>query len=99
MTNKEIEQNYYIDISNLEIGQIFKNRKEMSERLRQPYLKGNSRVVQTNEWQRYINWETKGQQITITEIYDTPSEDIRYIKIKHKHYDTAIELLKSKGLL
>ena len=42
MTNKEIEKNYYIDISNLEIGQIFKNRKEMSEYLRQSYLYDNA---------------------------------------------------------
>lgn len=105
MTNKEIEQNYYIDVSNLEIGQIFKNIKEMSEHLRQPYLKGNSRVVQTNEWKRYIDWETKGQQITITEIYDTPLPKIDGRKTNGLQeypswevYQVPKEHYKSKGV-
>lgn len=71
-TNKEIESKFAINANKLNVGQIFKNRKEMSKYLCQDYLEGTTRVSQTNEWKRYIDWETKGQQITITKIYDTP---------------------------
>lgn len=32
----------------------------------------NKALPQTKEWHRYINWTTNGQQIIITEIYNTP---------------------------
>lgn len=71
-TNKEIILKHSIDTNTLYIGQKFKNRKEMSKYLHQDYFEGTARKVQTNEWKRYIDWETKGQQITITKIYDAP---------------------------
>lgn len=71
-TNKEVKLKYSINTNVLKIGQKFKNRKEMSKYLHQDYLEGTARNVQTKEWRRYIDWETKGQQITITKIYDIP---------------------------
>lgn len=72
--NNDIDNKYKIDSDKLTIGQEFKNYKTMCEYLGQKYIthSKNSKNSQLKEWHRYINWTTSGQQITITEIYDTP---------------------------
>ena len=65
---------YSIDVSKLNIGQIFNNTKSMCKYLEQPYITGSrsSREAQLKEWQRFIEWEKEGQKIIITDIYPTP---------------------------
>nr|DAT84930.1 MAG TPA: GIY-YIG nuclease superfamily protein [Caudoviricetes sp.] len=67
------DDKYAINVSNLEIGQVFNNQREMCKYLNQEYMStGNSKKSQLKEWKRYIDWEKDGQKIIVTEIYDTP---------------------------
>lgn len=69
-----IENKYSINTSILNIGQTFKNTKDMCKFLGQPYITGSksSRESQLKEWRRYIDWEKDGQKIIITDIYPIP---------------------------
>jgi hypothetical protein len=71
--NKTLIQIYQIDIDNLKIGQTFKNKRELSDYLKQPYIPNCSKAMaQLKEWKRYIDWETQGHKIIITKIYNPP---------------------------
>ena len=71
--NKTIEEKYRVDITKLQIGQIFKNKKQLCEHLGQDYISNKTASgAQTKEWRRYFEWVKDGQKIIITDIYDAP---------------------------
>lgn len=56
-------------VTNLEVGMEFKNYKTLCEFLGVKPKGGNGKIKQLKDFKQYFNWETKGQKITITEIY------------------------------
>lgn len=71
--NQKINEIYKINTDNLTVGQIFKNQRELSEYLNQPYSpNGGSKKAQLKEWKRYIDWEKDGNKMIITEIHSSP---------------------------
>ena len=61
-----------IDISNLDLGMVVKNYREMCRILGEEICDGNSKKAQLKEWARYFLWEKKGQKFIILDIYDNP---------------------------
>lgn len=61
-----------VDTSNLVVGMVVKNYKELCKLLNENVLEGNSKKAQLKEWERYFLWEKKGQKFIILEIYDEP---------------------------
>lgn len=62
-----------INTSNLKIGQVVKNYKELCALLGEEFKQGgDSRKAQLKEFARYFEWEKSGQKFLITDIYDTP---------------------------
>ena len=61
-----------VDTSNLVIGMVIKNYKELCKILVEDVLEGNSKKAQLKEWERYFLWEKKGQKFIILDIYDEP---------------------------
>lgn len=71
--NKIIEDKYKVDTTQLKIGQVFKNKRNLCEYLGQEYIPNKTASAsQLKEWKRYIDWEKDGQKIIITDIYPTP---------------------------
>ena len=67
------EDDIGINTSNLQIGQIVKNYKELCALLGEEFKQGgDSRKAQLKEFARYFEWEKSGQKFLITDIYDTP---------------------------
>jgi len=56
----------------LEIGQEFKNYKEMCLFLCQPICGGTSKTSQLEQFKLYFDYETIGHKIIISEVYDLP---------------------------
>lgn len=66
------EDDIWINTSNLQIGQVVKNYKELCALLGEKEHGGDSRKAQLKEFARYFEWEKSGQKFLITDIYDTP---------------------------
>lgn len=67
------EDDIGINTSNLKIGQVVKNYKELCALLGEEFKQGgDSRKAQLKEFARYFEWEKSGQKFLITDIYDTP---------------------------
>lgn len=62
----------YIDTSELEIGMVVRNYKEMCKILKEEIKTGKAKQLQLKEWERYFEWEKSGQKFIVTDIYDTP---------------------------
>lgn len=91
--NQSIETKYKIDTTTLTVGQIFQNKRSMSEYLGQPYIPNKTASLpQVKEWRRYIDWDVDGRKIIITKIYDAPLDksDGRMINGTNK-YQKLIE--------
>ena len=94
--NQSIETKYKIDTTTLHIGQIFQNRRDMSEFLGQPYIPNKTASLpQIKEWKRYIDWEVDGRKIIITKIYTTPlnKSDGRIINGTNKYQKLIEDIL------
>ena len=66
---------YEVDTSNIEVGMVVKNYKELCELLHEKPLKSgnNSHKAQQKRWARYFNMEKgRGRSLVILEIYDEP---------------------------
>lgn len=67
------EDDIGINTSNLKVGQVVKNYKELCALLEEEFKQGgDSRKAQLKEFARYFEWEKSGQKFLITDIYDTP---------------------------
>lgn len=61
-----------INTSNLKIGQVVKNYKELCALLGEEVKTGKSKQLQLDNLKRFFEWEKAGQKFIITDIYDTP---------------------------
>lgn len=61
-----------MDLSNLIVGNVYKNYKELCSALNEKVKTGNSKLSQLNEWERYFSYEKKGHKFIINEIYSEP---------------------------
>lgn len=59
-------------LSNIKVGNIYKNYKEICNILEEEPKGGDSKKAQMKEWNRYFNWDRKGYKFIITEIYNEP---------------------------
>lgn len=64
--------NLSINTSNLRIGQVIKNYKELCALLGEEVKTGKSKQLQIDNMKRFFEWEKAGQKFIITDIYDTP---------------------------
>lgn len=92
--HEETGNEFELDTSQLEIGQVVKNYKELCIILNQLPTTGKSKQLQLKDFQRYFEWEKSGQKFIITDIYDTPleKEDMRK-KGNNSIYVKYIELI------
>lgn len=56
---------------NIEQGEVFKNYKELCERLGEPVKSGDSKKAQLKEWERRFSYQKQGHKIIITEVFNT----------------------------
>lgn len=84
-----------MNLSNIKVGQTFKNYKELCSALGEPVKGGKSKQLQLKEWERYFSFTKQGHKITINEIYDTPKEkqDMRSYGNNTVGYIDYIEIL------
>lgn len=66
------EDDIGINTSNLQIGQVVKNYKELCALLGEEVKTGKSKQLQLDNLKRFFEWEKAGQKFIITDIYDTP---------------------------
>ena len=62
-------RNYDVDTSNLYVGQIFWNYKQLCQALDEAPTVANSKKAQMKNWKRFFAWEQDGWAFTITAIY------------------------------
>lgn len=65
------------NMNNVNLGQEFKNYKELCTYLGEQEKGGKSRDLQIKDWERYFSFEKQGHKFIITDVYDTPKEKIR----------------------
>ncbi|MGG3920400.1 hypothetical protein ABEV41_00370 [Geobacillus thermodenitrificans] len=84
-----------IDVSNLHIGQVFKNYKELCHTLGEPIKGGNAKKAQLKNWACYFSFTQQGHKFIINEIYDVPliKEDKRSLGNNTVEYIDLIEAL------
>ena len=94
------EDDIGINTSNLKVGQVVKNYKELCALLGEEVKTGKSKQLQIDNMKRFFEWEKSGQKFLITDIYDTPlpKEDGRSSGNNSK-YVKCIELLLLRYLL
>lgn len=63
-----------MNLLNIEKGNIYKNYKELCEALEEPTKAGNSKKSQLKEWERYFEYEKKGNKFMITNIHTVPNK-------------------------
>ena len=62
----------FINTSCLEVGQTYRNYKEICDAIKALPTSSDSKVSQLKNWERYFSWEKKGHKFIIKEIYDKP---------------------------
>lgn len=87
-----------INISQLNVGMVVKNYKQMCELLEQPVCVGKSKQYQIKTWERYFDYYKEGQKFIITQIYDTPLPDNDGRKLRDSLYTKYIEVLLMRYL-
>lgn len=94
------EDDIGINTSNLKVGQVVKNYKELCALLEEEVKTGKSKQLQLDNLKRFFEWEKAGQKFIITDIYDTPlpKVDCRSSGNNSK-YVKCIELLLLRYLL
>ena len=85
---------YKDKIQDIYVGQEFKNYKEMCIWLGEESKRANSKKAQIKEWKRSFDFDTIGQKIIITEIYNEPKKKIDHRggnnSKPYKHFDIGI---------
>lgn len=59
-----------MNIDNLEVGQVYKNYKELCNVLDEKVKSGDSKRYQMIDWERYFEWKKEGNKFIITKVYD-----------------------------
>ncbi len=59
-------------ISNLSVGDLYKNYPALCNALNESVKTNNSKKAQLKEWSRFFEWERIGHKYKITKIYDHP---------------------------
>ena len=64
-------------MNNVNLGQEFKNYKELCAYLGEQEKGGKSKDLQIKDWERYFSFEKQGHKFIITDVYDIPKEKVR----------------------
>lgn len=84
---------YKDKIQDMYVGQEFKNYKEMCIWLGESIKDGCSKKAQIKEWKCNFNFDTIGNKIIITEIFDEPKKKVDHRDSNskpYKHFDVGI---------
>lgn len=79
-----------MNISNLAVGQCYKNYKELCFALNEPIKSSDSKTAQLKKWTSYFKYERNGNAYKILEIY---AEPIIYEKHKYTSNNPLCELM------
>ena len=94
------EDDIGINTSNLKVGQVVKNYKELCALLEEEVKTGKSNQLQLDNLNRFFEWEKAGQKFIITDIYDTPLPKVDGRSSgNNSKYVKCIELLLLRYLL
>lgn len=94
------EDDIGINTSNLKVGQVVKNYKELCALLEEEVKTGKSKQLQLDNLKRFFEWEKAGQKFIITDIYDTPLPKVDDRSSgNNSKYVKCIELLLLRYLL
>lgn len=95
------EDDIGINTSNLKVGQVVKNYKELCALLEEEVKTGKSKQLQLDNLKRFFEWEKAGQKFIITDIYDTPLPKVVDGRSSgnNSKYVKCIELLLLRYLL
>ena len=94
------EDDIGINTSNLKVGQVVKNYKELCALLEEEVKTGKSKQLQLDNLKRFFEWEKAGQKFIITDIYDTPLPKVDSRSSgNNSKYVKCIELLLLRYLL
>ncbi|KON87369.1 hypothetical protein AF332_11400 [Sporosarcina globispora] len=61
-----------MNLSNIEVGNIYKNYKALCEILEEKNKTGNAKKAQLKEWERFFKYEKEGNKFIITHVYAIP---------------------------
>lgn len=94
------EDDIGINTSNLKVGQVVKNYKELCALLEEEVKTGKSKQLQLDNLKRFFEWEKAGQKFIITDIYDTPLPKVDSRSSgNNSKYVKCIEILLLRYLL
>lgn len=94
------EDDIGINTSNLKVGQVVKNYKELCALLEEEVKTGKSKQLQLDNLKRFFEWEKVGQKFIITDIYDTPLPKVDSRSSgNNSKYVKCIEILLLRYLL
>lgn len=79
-----------LNLSNLAVGQCYKNYKELCLSLNEPVKSSDSKTAQINKWSSYFKFKRNGNAYEILEIYDEP---IVYKKHQYTSNNPICELM------
>lgn len=84
-----------MDTSKLEVGNVFKNYKELCEAVNETTRTGKSKQLQLKDWERYFTYDRDKYKFIITKIYNTPiaKEDGRKLSKNTVPYMDELEML------
>ena len=84
-----------INVSNISVGQTFKNYKELCNALGEQVKGGDAKKAQLKNWERYFDYEKDGHKFIIKEIYSEPKSknDQRSLGNNVAFYIDYIEIL------
>ncbi|MEI2465025.1 hypothetical protein [Niallia taxi] len=63
-----------MNLSEIKVGNEYKNYKELCLTLNEPVKKGNSKKAQIKQWKCYFNYENNGHKFIITDVFNTPKD-------------------------
>lgn len=61
-----------MNLSNIAVGQHFKNYKELCLALNEPIKSSDSKIAQLKKWSSFFKFERNGREYIILEIYESP---------------------------
>lgn len=84
-----------MELSNIQVGNTYKNYKLLCETLGEPIKAGNMKIAQIKEWERFFKFTKQGHKFIIEEVYDKPliKQDLRSLGNNAAFYIDEVEHL------
>lgn len=76
MTKRKLIEYPAPNVNLIKVDEVFKNYKDLCERLGEITRTSNSKTAQVKNWERYFGFKKEGIKLVITEIYHAPKDPV-----------------------